>query len=348
MKRFPLALTPQQIASRLDGQLILRKSCKLDNVSELVSANKRSICVYEQPKYLDALKQCPAGLIFVPQNFDINIMPEANLIRIQHPYLKFMMVVKTWLELTAPKAKSSVHKSAVVPPSATIGKNVRLDANVVLGENVTVGDGSVIMANCVLGDNVQIGQNCRLHPGVTVYEDCILENRVILHSGSVIGADGFGYLYFEGEQKKVPQVGNVILQDDVEVGANSTIDRSTLGSTIIGKGTKIDNLVQVGHNCEIGEHSILCAQVGLAGSTTVGNVVYIAGQVGVAGHLKIEDGARIGAQSGITNTVPKGARYFGTPATDATAYKRMLVAQRKVPELLKTVKELQKQHEERE
>jgi UDP-3-O-[3-hydroxymyristoyl] glucosamine N-acyltransferase len=346
MKHFSLALSPKQIAGKLPGELVLRKSCKLTNVSELHTADEHSVCVYEQAKYLDALKQSRAGLIFVPQDFDVELKPDTNLIRLEHPYMMYMMLVKTWLDLSTPRQKGSVHKSAVVSRSASIGKNVVIGPGVVIGEKAVIGDGSSIMANCVIGDNVSMGQQCRLYPNVTVYEDCILHNRVTLHSGVVIGADGFGYVYHEGEQKKVPQVGNVVIHDDVEVGANSTIDRSTLGSTVIGRGTKIDNLVQVGHNCVIGEHSILCAQVGLAGSTEVGNVVYIAGQVGVAGHLKIEDGALIGAQSGIMKTVPKGAKYFGTPATDATTYKRMLIAQRKVPDLLKTVKELQKQRKD--
>jgi len=177
---------------------------------------------------------------------------------------------------------------------------------------------------------------------VTIYEDCKIGNNVIIHAGAVIGSDGFGYLLHEGKQEKIPQVGNVVLEDEVEIGANTTIDRATLGSTIIGKGTKIDNLVQIGHNCTIGKHNILCAQVGLAGSTEIGNYVYLAGQVGVAGHLIINDKAMIGAQSGVASDIPESAKYFGSPAVDAGLKKRMLASEKRLPELVRFMNEVKK------
>jgi len=212
----------------------------------------------------------------------------------------------------------------------------------VIGENTIIGDGTKIDSNTVLAVNVQVGKNCHFFPNITIYEDCIIRNNVIIHSGCVIGADGFGYLLHEGIQNKIPQVGNVIIEDDVEIGANSSVDRATISSTIIGKGTKIDNLVQVGHNCIIGENSILCAQVGLAGSTVIGDVVFLAGQVGVAGHLKIEDGVMVGAQSGVSHTIPAGTKVFGTPAIDAGLKKRILASEKKLPEVVRHYKKLVK------
>jgi UDP-3-O-[3-hydroxymyristoyl] glucosamine N-acyltransferase len=183
--------------------------------------------------------------------------------------------------------------------------------------------------------NVAIGSGTHLFPRVTIYESCQIGKNSIIHSGVVIGADGFGYQVFGGKQQKIPQVGNVIIGDEVEIGPNTTIDRATLGSTVIGNGTKIDNLVQIGHNCEIGQHSNLCAQVGLAGSTIVGDFVYLAGQVGAAGHIKIGSQAMVGAQSGVASDVPEKARYFGSPATDANQAKRLIVAQKHLPDMLR-------------
>jgi UDP-3-O-[3-hydroxymyristoyl] glucosamine N-acyltransferase len=335
MKIFKTHLTTDVIASRLPGKAKLNNKLQLTNVAELLEANESSVCFFENVNYLQELKQTKAGLILVPQNFDVELKPNTNLIMVEKPYIMFMMLVQTWLDLDKPKPKGRIAETAVIADSAEIGNNVVIEENCVIGENVKIGDASIIGSNTVLADNVQIGRSCHLFPNNTVYEDCVIKNKVIIHANCVIGADGFGYILHDGKQNKIPQVGNVIIEDDVEIGANSTVDRATIGSTIIGKGTKIDNLVQVGHNCIIGENSIICAQSGLAGSTIVGDVVYIAGQVGVAGHLKIDDGAMIGAQSGVTNYIPKNARYFGTPAREAGLQKRIHVAEKKLPELVK-------------
>ena len=335
MKSFRISLSAAEIASRLPGRLLLRKEQKLTNVAELEEAENSSVCFFENPKYLPALQATKAGLILVPSDFDETEKPEANLLLVEKPYIMFMLLVKNWLEIDQPETKGRIAVSTVIADTALPGKNVRIGENCVIGENVIIGDGTQIHSNVVIADNVKIGSNCRLYPNLTVYEDCVIGNNVIIHAGCVIGADGFGFLLHEGRQNKIPQVGNVIIQDDVEIGANSTIDRATLGSTIIGRGTKIDNLVQIGHNCIIGENCILCAQVGLAGSTVLGNLVYLAGQVGVAGHLKIEDGALVGAQSGVSHTIPAGARVFGTPAIDAGLQKRIMAAQKKLPEMLR-------------
>ena len=342
MKRFNFPLTTKKIASKLNCNTDFTVKVKLYNVAELHEANEHSVCFFENPKFLDALKKTKAGLIFVPKDFDKTLKPNTNLLFIENPYIHFMMLVQTWIKLDLPKMKRRIDDSANIAKSASLGKNIVIGSNCMIGENVNIGDNTIIESNCVIKNDVQIGTNCHIHPNTTIYEDCILKNNVILHSGSVIGADGFGYLFHNGIHNKVPQVGNVIIEDDVEIGANSAVDRAALGSTIIGKGTKIDNLVQVGHNCQIDENSVLCAQTGLAGSTIIGKTVYIAGQVGVAGHLKIDDGAMIGAQSGVTNNVPKGAKLFGSPAIEAKLQKRIMVSEKLLPEVVKDYRKRQK------
>ncbi|MCF7794573.1 MAG: UDP-3-O-(3-hydroxymyristoyl)glucosamine N-acyltransferase [Candidatus Cloacimonetes bacterium] len=338
MRIFKTPLNPEVIASRIQGKTIIQQNNVLNNVAELSKANAASVCFYENPKFLDNLKSCDAGLIFVPADFDENLKPDSNLICVEKPYINFMMLVRTWLELDKPSPEKKIADSAVVSNTAKIGENVQILENCVIGENVTIGNDTIIEPNCVIKENTEIGNGCHFFPNVTVYDNCIIKSNVILHSGVVIGADGFGYLLHEGIQNKVPQVGNVIIEDEVEIGANSAIDRAAIGSTIIGKGTKIDNLVQVGHNCIIGKNSILCAQVGLAGSTEIGDLVYLAGQVGVAGHLKIEDGVMVGAQSGVSHTIPANTKVFGTPAIDAGLRKRIMASEKKLPELVKYYK----------
>lgn len=342
MKKFNFPLTPNKIASRFNCTTEFTNKVKLDNVAELDKANEHSVCIFENPKFMDALKKTKAGLIFVPKDFDKNLKPNTNLLLIDKPYIHFMMLVQTWLNLDLPKVKRNIDDSAKIARSAFLGKNILIKSNCVIGNNVNIGNDTIIESNCVIKDDVKIGKNCYIHPNTTIYEDCVLKNNIILHAGCVIGADGFGYLFHNGIHNKVPQVGNVIIEDDVEIGANSAVDRATLGSTIIGKGTKIDNLVQVGHNCKIDENSVLCAQTGLAGSTIIGKTVYLAGQVGVAGHLKIDDGAMIGAQSGVTNDVPKGAKLFGSPAIDAGLQKRIMVSEKYLPEIVKEYRKRQK------
>ncbi|MCK4696635.1 MAG: UDP-3-O-(3-hydroxymyristoyl)glucosamine N-acyltransferase, partial [Candidatus Cloacimonetes bacterium] len=299
-------------------------------------------------KFQEELKATEAGLIFVPKDFDITLKPDTNLILIDKPSISFMMMVKTSLKIEAPVQKSKIAKTAIISDSAKIGEKVVIGHNCIIQDKAEIGNNTIIESNSVIMENVKIGSNCHIYPNITIYEDCILKNNIILHAGCVIGAEGFGYLLFNGIQNKIPQVGNVVIEDNVEIGANSTIDRATIGSTIIGKGTKIDNLVQVGHNCKIGKNSILCAQVGVAGSTEIGDVVYLAGQVGIADHLKIGDGAMVGAQSGVSNSIPDNAKYFGTPAIDAGLKKRILASEKQLPEIVKHYRKTLKEKKEKE
>lgn len=335
MKRFATPLDTAKIRSMIGGELLGDHSLSLSSVSEARDADSSSVIFVDQEKYLEAANASGAGLIICHADFTSRLSSHQLLI-VPKPYLSLMTLVTIWLQLDAQSAETTIEPGAAISPAATLGKNLQIAATAYIAEGAVVGDGCKIGAGCVISKNARLGSGCLLYANSTVYEDCVLGDRVILHSGAVIGADGFGFLLEGGVQIKIPQIGNVVLGNDVEIGANSCVDRATLGSTIIGEGTKIDNLVQIGHNCVIGKHSILCAQVGLAGSTIVGDYVYLAGQVGAAGHLKIGDKAMVGAQSGIVNDVPEGSKYFGSPAREAGAMKRIMAAEKYLPEIYRS------------
>ncbi len=323
MKKFAKALTASLITSLLPLQHQLINDAQLDNVAEPQEANSTSICFFSNAKRIKDAKSCQAGLIFVPADTPTELLPTTNIIFSGQPYLHFVMLLKKWLEMDKQTEIASIHASASIDASAIIGEGTTVLAGATIAAGVIIGKNCQIGEHVVIHKNVTIGDNTVLRSHVCVYVDCVIGSNVELHAGVVIGADGFGYQLFEGIQHKIPQVGNVIIHDYVEIGANSCVDRATLGSTIIGKGTKLDNLVQIGHNCQIGEYSILCAQVGLAGSTHVGDYVYIGGQVGAAGHLKIADKTMVAAQSGVNHSTKEGATLFGTPAIEAREAMKM-------------------------
>jgi UDP-3-O-[3-hydroxymyristoyl] glucosamine N-acyltransferase len=337
MKRFQLELNPELIASRIPSKLIKRMNANLNNVTELPVADEHTLCFLDNDDYLEEAKQTKAGLLLVKTDFDPEVLPSTNLLLVDKPYIAFMMIVKQWMALDEQQFVSKIAASAKISKTAKLPDKIIIAENVVIGDNVVIGTNTIIDANTVIMNDVKIGRDCHFFPNVTIYPDTIIHDRVILHAGTVIGADGFGYLLHEGKQEKIPQLGYVIIEDDVEIGANSCVDRATLGSTIIGKGTKIDNLVQVGHNVNIGENTILCAQVGIAGSSEIGDIVYLAGQVGVGDHVKIGNKAMIGAQSGVKGVVMEGARMFGTPALDASLRMRIIAVEKHLPEIWKHI-----------
>ncbi len=337
MKKFKLKINTDILKTKIQGDFRILNDCEFDNVAELAEANSSSICFIENPKFLEQAEQSNAGLLISTPNFKFE---DRNVIYTPKPYFMFMFLVREWLKLDESVIEAVIHPSAIVAKDVKLGSNVSLGANVVVARGAEIGDNTRIDANSSIGENTKIGSNCHFYPNVNIYHDCAVGDRVILHSGTVIGADGFGYLEWDKKQEKIPQVGNVVLEDDVEIGANSCIDRATLGTTRISRGTKIDNLVQIGHNCTIGEDTIVCAQVGLAGSTGIGNNVYLAGQVGAGGHLKVGDNVMVGAQSGIAGNLESNMKYFGTPAIDAMQQKRVIVAMKRLPELVKKMKKI--------
>lgn len=342
MKRFDKQISVQELLAVTGGSWQGPMDGSFDNVCEAHEANASSILFCEQERLVDDIAQGPAGLIITNQHFAPAFGSRPLLIT-DKPYFSFMRLLSWWLSMEQQLQPWGIHPTACVDDSVRFDGEVAIGANTVIAANASLGKGVIIAEGCNIAANSSIGAGSRLFANVCVYEACEIGKKCIIHSGAVIGADGFGFILMDGVQQKIPQVGNVVIHDEVEIGANSTIDRATLGSTVIGKGTKIDNLVQIGHNCVIGEHSILCAQVGLAGSTIVGDYVYLAGQVGAAGHIKIGSKAMVGAQSGIAASIPEGAKYFGTPAIDANSMKRMIVAQKYLPEMYRAYQKQSKE-----
>ena len=345
MKKFKKAIKPADIIAVCGGEYYGNNDITLQSVADPDEADTSSLIFWEQDKYLESVRKSPAAVIFcTPEK--ANHLLNRNLILHPQPYFAFLRLVDWWLELDKEKPMAGIHPTAIIDSSAIIDESVYIGPYCIIGKNSQIGSDAIIDAHCFIGDDVSIGKNTHLYPDVTIDADSKIGNEVIIHSGTVVGADGFGFILMNGMQNKIPQLGNVVIEDFVEIQANSAVDRGTLSSTFIGQGTKIDNFVQIGHNCHIGKHCILCAQVGLAGSTILGDYVYLAGQVGVAGHLKIGDRAMIGAQSGITNDIPADARYWGSPAMDADKLKRILVSQKHLPEIYRFYLQKKKKEEE--
>jgi UDP-3-O-[3-hydroxymyristoyl] glucosamine N-acyltransferase len=309
----------------------------IDGIAPLDQAGSSQITFLANPRYRKKALESRAGAVLAAPEVDLHGL---NVVRVEDPYLAMARV----LEVFHPPA--SVEPG--IHPEAAVGRGCRIDPSAAirggarLGEEVTVGARTVIHPGALLGDRCSVGEDCVLYSNVTLYERTILGNRVILHAGVVLGSDGFGFTAGEEIRVKVPQVGNVVLEDDVEIGANSTVDRATFGSTTIGRGSKIDNLVQIAHNVQIGAGSIMVAQSGIAGSTRLGQGVIFAGQSGAVGHITIGDGARIGAKSAVTSDVPAGAFVIGHPAIEAGVWKRAAAAFARLPEMLKRIRRLER------
>lgn len=329
--------TASELAERLQGHVVGDPNVTLTGFASADGAKPGDLTFAENEKFFARAEASAAAAILVPED----VPSTKTLIRVANARVAFARVLP--LFFPEPVFPPGVHPTAVIAASATVPATVSIGPYVVVGERVQLGERVVVEAGVCLGADCQIGDDSRLFPRVTLYPGCRVGRRVRIHAGAVLGSDGYGYVFDNGVHRKVPQVGNVIVQDDVEIGANVTIDRGALGSTVVGRGTKIDNLVQVGHNVVLGEHCLLVAQVGIAGSARLGNYVTVAGQAGVVGHLKIGDRVVIAAQSGVINDIPAGEKWFGAPARPATQMKRLLVATEKLPELLRRVAQLERQ-----
>ncbi len=332
------------------GELAQRLGCKLDGdggidikgVGPIENAQAGEISFVANPRYRKYLSDTAAAAVIVGHS-------EANVplpcLRADNPYLSFADAIDVFY--TPPPSFIGIHPSAVIAPTARLGANPRVGPYCVIGEGCVLGDNARLDAHVVLYPEVRVGHDFRAFANVVVRERVVLGDRVILQCGAVIGGDGFGYvLGNDGSVRKITQAGHVVLEDDVEIGANTTIDRAAVGATILRRGVKIDNLVQIAHGCSIGEGSALAAQVGLSGSTRIGRFVRVGGQAGMAGHLNIGDGAQVGAQAGVPNDVAPGAIVSGYPAMDIHAFRRVSAAVLKLPELLRRVRRLEKKGEE--
>lgn len=334
-------LTLQQIADmsqselKGDASFIPTGICGLDNIQEGALSYSNNI---DKP---ENFKDSKLGAIILPLDAKEKDVPfNGGIIYAKNPEWAFTLVMRELSPLNK-DIKPSIHERAVVSPTAKIGNNVHIGAYAIVEDGAVIGDNTIIYPNVYIGKNVQIGMFCIIYPNVVIREDCVLKNKVILQPGCVIGSDGFGYV-FNGKHEKIPQMGDVILEDDVEIGANTTIDRAKFNHTIVGANTKIDNLVQIAHNVKMGMSCIAVSQVGIAGSTEVGNGVIFAGQAGISGHIKIGDGAVIGPQTGVISDVKPGDKIMGSPAMPYGDFMRLNVIFKKLPELYKELTNLKK------
>lgn len=348
-------MTLSELASYVGGDVVGETSSatvEVNALSKIEEAQPGSITFLANPKYEKHLLTTRATAVLVSRTFNVDeyrTKTSLIFIRVEDPYIAFLRLLPRFIETPEPFTHG-IHPTAVVDSTATLGSNVSIGAYAVVSEGVTIGDRTKIGAGCVIGKYVTIGSDCLLYPNVTVYHQCQIGNRVILHAGAVIGSDGFGHApRADGTYEKIPQLGIVVIDDDVEIGANTTIDRATLGETKICRGVKIDNLVQVAHNVVIGENTVIAAQTGISGSTKIGKNCKLAGQVGIAGHIEIADGTIIMAQSGVPNSIKEPNKmYFGYPADEARKAQRAYAALKMLPETIREVTALKHKIEELE
>ncbi|MGD0060803.1 MAG: UDP-3-O-(3-hydroxymyristoyl)glucosamine N-acyltransferase [Verrucomicrobiia bacterium] len=326
-----MQLTARDIARMVRGELSGNPDQVVTGLAGLREATPNDVSFLASPKYQAAAKATHARVLIAARDLPVDF--DGVVIRVDNPSEAFAELVRQVAPLPV-AFPPGIHPTAVVASTARLGKDVSVQPHAVIEDRVVIGDRTVIGAGAYIGHESHVGSDGRFYANVSLRERTIIGDRVILHSGVVLGADGFGYEQVNGTHKKIPQVGNVEIGDDVEIGANSAIDRGRFGRTRVGKGTKIDNLVQIGHNCVIGEHCIICGLVGIAGSTIIGNHVTLAGQVGIAGHLTIGDKSIIMAQAGVTKDVPPGSIMLGAPAVPHKEFKRMNAAVQRLPEIL--------------
>ena len=338
-------ISVSDIAQLVKGELIGDGGLLVSGFSGIKEAKKNELTFLSNPKYEPLLLGTQACVILVPRQISC---PGKTLIRVDNPSLSFIEVVNFFLK-EAPDCKPrGIHPTAVIAPGAKLAPDVAVGAHTVIEDGAVIAQGTVLYANCYVGHETRLGKNCLIYPQVVLREKVLLGNRVIIHSGTVIGSDGFGYVTVDGKHTKIPQVGMVVIEDDVEIGANVTVDRARFDKTIIGEGTKIDNLVQIAHNVIIGKHCLIVAQSGIAGSTRIGNYVILAAQTGLVGHLEIGDGVIVAAQSGVSKSIKAGEQVFGTPAHPMKDALRNNAHVQRLDKYVEMIKDLKKRVEELE
>jgi len=317
-------------------------SVEIRGVNTLQNATESEASFLANMKYKDELRNCSAGVILVGSDFPDGHADKKSLIKVADPYLAFAQLQRHFHP--SPRPSGERHPTAVIDPTATLADDVDVGPHVVIEASVTIGAGTIIHAGSVIGKGASIGQSCLIHARAVVSHGSLLGDRVILQSGAIIGSDGFGYAWSGKEHLKIPQTGRVVLEDDVEVGANSSIDRGALGDTIVRRGVKLDNLIQLGHNVEIGPYSIMASQVGISGSTKIGAGCQIGGQAGVAGHLIIGDGVKLAAKSGVVGNLDAGGTYAGFPAMPHRTWLKSSALIARLPELWNQLRKNNKKH----
>ena len=337
-----LEFSAQQIALMIQGQVEGDASVTVHNFGKIEEATAGQISFLANPKYEAFLYTTAASIVIIGAQQQLKEKIKATLIRVPDAYAAFATLLTKYQELKAQQLEG-IQSPSFIAPSAKIGTNHFIAAFAYINEGATLGDHVKIFPNVVIGENVKIGNHVTIHPGVVVYADCVIGNHVTIHSGSIIGSDGFGFAPKEdGSYQKVPQLGNVVIEDDVEIGANTTIDRATIGSTYIRKGVKLDNQIQIAHNVEIGSNSVIAAQTGVSGSTKIGKNVMAGGQVGFSGHIAIADGIKIAGKTGVTKSfLTANMTLTGYPAAEQKQSLRSQVYVKNLPELEKRVQELE-------
>ncbi|HUX94661.1 MAG TPA: UDP-3-O-(3-hydroxymyristoyl)glucosamine N-acyltransferase [Bacteroidales bacterium] len=340
-----MEFTASVIAGFLKGEIEGNPEVKVNTIAKIEEGHEGALSFLANPKYEHYIYTTNSSIVLVNKSFVPSGKINATLIRVENAYESFAALLRM-VDQARPR-KKGIHPTAVIEPTAKVGNDVYIGPYVYIGDNCHVGDSCSLYANVYIGDNTKVGSGSVLYMGVKVYHECLLGEGCIIHAGSVIGSDGFGFApQSENEYMKIPQLGNVILEDNVEIGANVTIDRATMGSTIIRRGVKLDNLIQIGHNVEVGANSVMAAQTGIAGSTKIGKNCMFGGQVGIAGHLKIAAGSKIGAQAGILGDVKdEDTVIIGSPAFEIKQFMKSSVLFRRLPDMKVKIDNLEKEIE---
>ncbi|OOQ61285.1 UDP-3-O-(3-hydroxymyristoyl)glucosamine N-acyltransferase [Mucilaginibacter pedocola] len=331
----------KDIALMLNGTVEGDALAAVSTLAKIEEAQPGSLSFLANPKYEQYLYTTNASIVIVNNSQQLTAPVNTTLIRVENAYSAFTLLLEQYNTLKL--NKKGIEQPSFIHPSAQVGEDAYVGAFAYIGQGVKLGNNCKIYPNCYIADNVTLGNNVTLFPGVIVYFDCVLGNNVTIHSGAIIGSDGFGFAPKpDGSYDKIPQIGNVIIEENVEVGSNTTIDRATMGSTVIRAGAKIDNLVQIAHNVEVGSNTVIAAQSGISGSSKIGERVMMGGQVGIAGHLTIADGTQFGAQAGVNSSIKEpNKKWSGTPYQPFQDFLRAAVNTRKLPDLEKRVKELE-------
>lgn len=339
-----MEFTAKQIAEFIGGKVEGNEQAAVNTFAKIEEGQPGAISFLSNPKYTHYLYDTKSTIVLVNEDLELEQPVSTTLIRVKNAYEAVARLLQLY-ESMKPR-KTGIDPLAFVSPKATIGSDVYIGAFACIGDGAVIGDGTQVYPHVVIGDGVKIGQQCLLYPNVTIYQGCKLGNGVTIHAGSVIGADGFGFAPNVEGYEKIPQIGIVVIEDNVEIGANTCIDRSTMGQTVIHRGVKLDNLIQVAHNCEIGENTVMSAQVGVAGSTKVGSWCMFGGQVGLAGHITVGDHVNLGAQSGVPSSLKANQTLIGTPPMEPTPYFKSQAIFRRLPDMYKELSALRKEIEE--
>lgn len=339
-----MEFSAKQIAQFVQGIIEGDENATVNTFAKIEDGKPGAISFLSNPKYTHYIYDTESSIVLVDKSVELEKPTKATLIKVDNAYECVAKLLQLY-ESMKPK-KTGIDPLAFISPSAKIGENVYIGAFAYIGDNVVIGDGCQIYPNVVICENAKVGNDCLFYPNVTIYHDCHVGNRVTLHAGSVVGSDGFGFAPSENGYDKIPQIGIVTIEDDVEIGANTCIDRSTMGSTFVRKGVKLDNLVQIAHNTDIGANTVMSAQVGIAGSTKVGQWCMFGGQVGIAGHITIGNKVFLGAQSGVPSSLKDNQTLIGTPPMEKLPYFKSQAIFQKLPDLYKQIQKLQKEVDE--